>query len=146
MSGFKPTSLRNPRPRAGAAARVAAGFTLIELIVVITILGILLSIALPNYRNSIVQAREAVLRENLYRLRDLIDQYQSDKGTYPESLEALVADGYLRKIPADPMSSEPWVEIPPENTTDTAEVLTGVFDVKSASAQTGTNGVPYNEW
>lgn len=122
------------------------GFTLLELIVVITIMGILVSIALPNYRNSVVSAREAVLRENLYRLRDLIDQYQSDKGKYPETLEALVTDGYLRKIPPDPISAEPWVEIPPEAGSTSGEALTGVFDVKSASSQVGLNGVPYNEW
>lgn len=146
MLGFNPSSSRNPDRRSRARTASAAGFTLIELIVVITILGILVSIALPNYRNSILQARETVLRENLYRLRDIIDQYQSDKGTYPESLEALVTDGYLRKIPADPMTTEPWVEVPPENNTDSGEVLTGVFDVKSASTQVGTNGVPYSEW
>ena len=146
MFGFKPSSPSSPARRSPVRAPSAAGFTLIELIVVITILGVLLSIALPNYRNSILQAREAVLRENLYRLRDLIDQYQSDKGTYPESLEALVTDGYLRTIPADPMTKEPWVEVPPENTSDSGEVLTGVFDVKSASTQVGTNGVPYSEW
>jgi general secretion pathway protein G len=122
------------------------GFTLLELIVVITIMGVLVSIALPNYRNSVLQAREAVLRENLYRLRDLIDQYQSDKGKYPESLDALVSDGYLRKIPPDPMSREAWVEIPPDAGQEGAEVLTGVFDVKSASTQVGMNGVAYNEW
>lgn len=122
------------------------GFTLLELIVVITILGVLVAIALPNYRASILQAREAVLRENLYRLRDLIDQYQSDKGKYPETLEALVTDGYIRKIPVDPMTTEPWAELPPENNSEVGEALTGVFDVKSASAQIGTNGVPYNEW
>ncbi len=122
------------------------GFTLLELIVVITIMGILVSIALPNYRNSVLSAREAVLRENLYRLRDLIDQYQSDKGKYPETLEALVTDGYLRKIPPDPISQAPWVEIPPEADSTSGEALTGVFDIRSASSQAGLNGVPYNEW
>ena len=122
------------------------GFTLLELIVVITIMGILVSIALPNYRNSVLSAREAVLRENLYRLRDLIDQYQSDKGKYPETLEALVTDGYLRKIPPDPISLEPWVEVPPESDSTSGDTPTGVFDIKSASGQSGLNGVPYSEW
>jgi len=122
------------------------GFTLLELVVVITIMGILVSIALPNYRASILSAREAVLRENLYRLRDLIDQYQSDKGKYPETLEALVTEGYLRKIPPDPISSEPWVQIPPEADASSNDAPTGVYDIKSASSQAGLNGVPYNEW
>ena len=122
------------------------GFTLLELIVVITIMGILVSIALPNYRNSVLSAREAVLRENLYRLRDLIDQYQSDKGKYPETLEVLVTDGYLRKIPPDPISAEPWVEVPPETDSSSGDTPTGVFDVKSASGLVGLSGVPYSEW
>ena len=131
------------RPR---RLKALAGFTLLEVIVVISIIGILVSIALPNYRASILLSKEAVLRENLYRLRDLIDQYQSDKGRYPESLESLVSDGYLRKIPPDPMTSESWVEVPPEPDPNNTQEATGVFDIKSASTQTGTNGVPYSEW
>lgn len=134
---------KSPRPKKRAAF---AGFTLLELIVVITILGILVSIALPNYRAAILGSKEAVLRENLYRLRDIIDQYQSDKGRYPDTLEALVADGYLRKIPVDPMTPEPWVEVPPEPDPNSNEALAGVYDVKSASSLVGTNGVAYSAW
>ncbi|MEO5762962.1 MAG: type II secretion system protein [Vicinamibacteria bacterium] len=142
MAAFKPASRIARLDHRGRAS----GFTLLELIVVITIMGILVSIALPNYRNSILQAKESVLRENLYRLRDLIDQYQSDKGRYPESLEALVTDGYVRKIPPDPMTPEPWVEVPPESDPTSGDAPLGVYDVKSASAQVGMNGTPYSEW
>ncbi|MBK5255514.1 MAG: type II secretion system protein [Vicinamibacteria bacterium] len=142
MAGLK----RKKEDRTGRIPRGRAGFTLLELIVVLSILAILLSIALPNYRGSVLQAREAVLRENLYRMRDLIDQYQSDKGRYPESLQSLVTDGYVRSIPVDPMSPEPWTEIPPETDSSNQDILTGVFDVKSSSTQVGTNGVAYSEW
>ena len=136
--------MKNPLKQKSEKSR--RGFTLLELVVVISVLGILWSIALPNYRASIVQAKEAVLRENLYRLRDLIDQYQSDKGHYPDSLETLVTEGYLRKVPSDPISGEPWTEIPPDPDPSNPDSSLGVYEVKSASSLVGTNGVPYSEW
>jgi general secretion pathway protein G len=124
-----------------------AGFTLIELVVVVSILGILAAIALPNYKNAIIQAKEAVLREDLYRFRDLIDQYQADKGKYPASLEALVEDGYLRKIPIDPFTRQAdWQEMPAEANPDNPDEPPGIYDVHSSSQELSTNGTPYNEW
>jgi general secretion pathway protein G len=127
--------------------RGSAGFTLIELVTVIALVAILAAIALPNYRVAIVQSKEAVLKEDLYRFRDLIDQHYADKGTYPASLEALVEAGYLRKIPIDPITQQAnWEVVPAEPDPDNPEEQPGIYDVKSASLETGVNGIPYNEW
>ena len=123
--------------------RLAAtgGFTLIELLIVVSIVGILATLAAPSYQASVIKAREAALQQDLFTLRDVLDQHRADQGKYPPSLQSLVGAGYLRAIPKDPFtgSSTTWQEI-----TDAAEG--GIFDVFSGSEFVGTNGTPYNRW
>ena len=119
----------------------ANGFTLVELMIVVSIIGILATIAAPSYQSSLVKARETVLRQDLFTLRDLLDHHRADQGKYPPSLEGLVVTGYLRALPKDPFtnSSCSWQEM-----SDPTEG--GIFDVYSGSDLIGTNGVPYNKW
>jgi general secretion pathway protein G len=122
-------------------------FTLIELVTVITILGVLVAMAIPQYKVAILQSREAVLREDLYRFREAIDQYQADKGHYPASLEALSTDGYLRSIPNDPLSgAADWKEIPADPDPDNPQDNPGIQDVKSNAQGNSLGGTPYTEW
>jgi general secretion pathway protein G len=135
------------RPTTPGEARASAGFTLIELITVVALVAILAAIALPNYRVAIIQSREAVLKENLYRLRDLIDQYYVDKGQYPSSLDVLVEEGYLRKLPTDPITQDTdWTPVYSEPDPDNPSETPGVYDVKSTSETPSLAGTPYNEW
>jgi general secretion pathway protein G len=124
------------------------GFTLIELLIVVSLIVILATLSLVTYRNSVQRGREAVLKEDLFRMRDAIDQHHADKGKYPESLEALVSAGYLRAVPIDPMtqSASTWqtVQAEPDPTNLTAEP--GVYNVKSGSEAESLDGSKYNEW
>lgn len=146
------TRKARPWPSTGRVTRTGEpGFTLIELIIVLSIIGLLVGLALPTYRSSTVRAREAVLKENLFILRKLIDQYAQDKGKYPASLQTLVQDSYLRAIPVDPMTRESttWVEVrelpSPEDPMLTE--IPGVIDVKSGSdAKSPLDGSSYNTW
>jgi len=131
-------------------ARRSRGFTLLELMIVISIMLILVSIAVPNFSSSLKRSREAVLRQNLFTLRDLISQYTLDKQKAPQSLDDLVQAGYLKQIPRDPMTDAPdWqVEQMDDSTTFSADAQDqgGIDDVHSNSTQVGTNGQPYNTW
>jgi general secretion pathway protein G len=135
---------RNDRVRSPLAER---GFTLIELVTVVSLLAILAAVALPQFRATVIMAREAVLKEDLFLLRDLIDQYQADKGRYPESLEALVEAGYLRKIPTDPIAgAADWEVIFEEVDADNPVEVVGVYDVRSKAPGQAMDGTLYSEW
>ncbi|MFQ6070332.1 MAG: type II secretion system protein [Candidatus Aminicenantales bacterium] len=127
------------------------GFTLIEIMIVFTLIGILVGLAIPQYRYATKRAREAVLKENLFQLRKLINQYYIDKGKYPASLQTLVEESYVHTIPVDPMtkSSETWIEIyetPTEEDYDNPDYQPGVYDVRSGSDQKAIDGTLYSTW
>jgi general secretion pathway protein G len=123
------------------------GFTLVELLVVLAIISILASMAVVQYRNSIQLANEAVLTTNLVRMRDAIDQYYADKGKYPASLDVLVTDHYLRKIPEDPFtkSSDTWQTIPAEPDPANPSAEPGIYDVKSGAPGQALDGRSFSD-
>ena len=131
-----------------ARLRAHGGFTLIEVLIVITLVTILASVGLATYTNSVRRAREAVLRENLFQMSDAIDQYYADKNKYPSALQDLVSDGYLREIPKDPMtdSADSWQTENAEPDPANAAAEPGIFDVKSGSEETAMDGSKYSEW
>ena len=128
--------------------RASRGFTLIELLVVASLLVLLATIGLAQYRNSILVTKEAVLKDDLFKMRDAIDQYYADKNQYPSALDALVGDGYLRALPKDPFtnSSATWQAIPAEPDPGNPTGDPGVYDIKSGAEGTSLDGTRYSDW
>ena len=134
-----------------AAAKVKRawrGFTLIELMVVMAIISVLLAIAVPIYQKSIIRAKESVLRNNLFTMRSMIDEYTLDKQQAPQSLQDLVSEGYLRQIPQDPMtgSDQTWKLTMEDTPVGGSTSTPGIFDVHSGSDKVGLDGTPYSDW
>jgi general secretion pathway protein G len=132
----------------GAWRHECRGFTLIELMIVMTIITILVSIAVPLYQRSIIRAKESVLKSNLFTLRTMIDEYTIDKQKAPQTLEDLVREGYLRQIPVDPMtgSNTTWRVIMEDVMASANQAEPGIFDVRSGSDKISLDGTPYSEW
>lgn len=128
--------------------RSSRGFTIIELMVVMTIVVTLATIAMVQYRQSVQLAREAVLKDDLFKLRDAIDQYYADKNQYPPSLDDLVSAGYIRAMPKDPItnSTSTWQAVPAEPEAGNPSITPGVYDVKSGAEQQAMDGTRYSDW
>ena len=128
--------------------RRSLGFTLIEMIMVIAIMGILLAMAVPNYRTTVRASQEAVLRDDLFQLRSLIDQYTLDKQEAPQSLDDLVTSGYLRQLPKDPFtqSSSTWQTQNDDTMMSPDQTQSGIVDVHSGASGVGLDGTPYSSW
>ncbi len=141
-------SARSPERPTWVRVAAAAGFTLIELLIVIALISILASMGIVQYRNSTQSAKEAILKTDLFRMRDAIDQYYADKTKYPASLDALVTDGYLRKLPEDPItkSADTWQTVPAEPDPGNPSAEPGIYDIKSGAPGTALDGSSYSDW
>lgn len=134
------------RARLFSFASLQGGFTLLELMIVISIIIILAAIALPQYQKTIMHARETVLRDDLFKMRSLLDQYAADKGELPQSLDDLVTSGYVRELPVDPFTGQKdWAPSTGDDPSS-SEGGQGVTDVHSSSSEISTEGTPYSEW
>ena len=129
-----------------ARCHLPAGFTLLELMIVISIIIILVSVALPQYQKTIMHARETMLRYDLDTMRKLIDQYAADKGKLPQTLDELVTAGYMRDVPTDPITDNKDWNIVTGDDPYSSEGGTGITDVHSSSSEVSTSGTPYSEW
>ncbi|HEY4085409.1 MAG TPA: type II secretion system protein [Bryobacteraceae bacterium] len=124
-----------------------AGFTLIELMIVMAVIIILISVAVPFYQKSIVRAKETVLHSNLSAIRNAIDEYSYDKQKAPQTLQDLVTEGYLREIPKDPITgNNEWREIQEDASQSVDSSEPGLFDIRSESSKNSQEGTPYSDW
>jgi len=124
------------------------GYTLIEMIIVMAIISILIAIAVPLYQKSLLRTKESLLKNNLFTLRTVIDEYTYDKQKAPQTLEDLVNDGYLRAVPLDPItnSSQTWRGVMEDAVSSVDQTMPGIYDVRSGSDQKSLEGTPYAEW
>lgn len=136
------------RLRHAVLVTAARGFTLVEVLIVISLIVVLTSVGMATYSNSVRRSREAVLKEDLFQMRDAIDQYYADKNKYPGTLQDLVSEGYLRAIPKDPItdSAETWVTENAEPDPNNVAAEPGIFNVKSGSEELSMDGTKYSEW
>jgi general secretion pathway protein G len=143
-----PAVLRGVLARRGFANRLSQGFTLIEMIIVISIIGILVSIVIPIYKQHILRAREATLKEDLYAMRQSIDQYTQDKNKAPQSLDDLVTAGYLHFLPKDPFTNanDTWQPVSDDSIQQLNQTDTGIVDVHSGSKDMSSEGTTYDTW
>lgn len=147
MNLLRARRLLAPGFRPAAPGKREGGFSFIEMVLVLLVLGVLFGIALPRYQAQITKAKEAVLEHNLAVLRDRLDQYRADRDQYPEALAELVVAGYLREVPEDPMTgSILWEEIRDDYDPLFPNAPAGVSDVRSRSEEVGSDGRPYREW
>jgi general secretion pathway protein G len=133
--------------QSGSERRLRRGYTLIELIIVMAIISILVSIAVPMYQKSLLRTKESMLHSHLFTLRTVIDEYTFDKKKAPQTLQDLVSEGYLRAVPIDPITgNDNWRTINEDSLVAVDQTQPGVYDVKSLSDLTSLEGTPYSQW